>query len=87
MSVKATDHYPVEHSAAQRRALINAYAILSRHFDQVLVAICMNSEQADDKLSFDPQVFWRGGHMNAYGLAIYASERTFRSRAGASKPK
>lgn len=57
-------------NAAQQQALEHAYRILSEHFDDSLIVIGTQSDQAtpDGGQGDAIQVFWAGGYLSALGM-------------------
>ncbi len=72
MSVSKPKH-KVPRTAAQKQALREAYIMLAENFDHFLLVSCTSGDQ--QTITTDLDVYWKGGWLQANGLADFAKRR------------
>jgi hypothetical protein len=69
----------------QKKALRDAYEILADNFDHVLLVCSTSGDQKE--LATDLDVFWKGGWLQANGLADFAKRRIEYQQRDNMEPK
>jgi len=64
---------------SQLNAMETAYALLSEHFERVLIVVDYEKVGQDGRLEDHREGFWHGGLMAALGLSEYAKARILES--------
>ncbi|HMJ63955.1 MAG TPA: hypothetical protein VK615_01295 [Candidatus Binatia bacterium] len=76
---------PTARTAAQKKALTDAYAALASAFDDVLIVCSMRADH--QAMGTDLDVYWQGGWPTASSLAEYSKQKIGYSRRPKNEPK